>query len=68
VLIVLADSEKLASFRRELEAVDGSAMEAGQLSQNLLGGDVPDEDVHHLGFALCCHLPGSYDVAIRMDC
>tara|TARA_B110000285_G_scaffold177312_1_gene199154 strand:+ start:559 stop:699 length:141 start_codon:yes stop_codon:yes gene_type:complete len=37
VLIVLADSEKLASLRRELEAVDGSAMEAGQLSQNLLG-------------------------------
>ena len=68
MLIVLADSEKLASFRRELEAVDGSAMEASQLSQNLLGCDVPDEDVHHLGFALRCHLPGSYDVAIRMDC
>ena len=68
MLIVLADGEKLASFRRELEAVNGSAMEAGQLSQNLLGGDVPDEDVHHLGFALCSHLPCSYDVAIRMDC
>ena len=64
----MTDGEKLASFRRELEAVDGSAMEAGQLSQDSLRGDVPDEDVHHLGFALCCHLPSSYDVAIRMNC